>query len=368
MAMPFGSAGQDGSASVQPSGRSRATSRSNSALLLRVRRRPRRRSFFCQSALAASPRSRASRVCLMTVSSTSKDLSGSKPRIFLIATISSAPRAAPWALPVFIFVGRREADDRPQLDERRLVGDRLGVLDRLQDAGDVLAALDLLDVPAVGLVAGGDVLGQRDVGVVLDGDLVVVVEDDQVAQLLAAGDRGRLGGDALLDVAVGGDDVDEVVERALTRRGVRVEQAAFATGGHRHADRGGQTLSERTGGDLDARGVVDLGVSGGQRAPGAQGLQVADLQTEPGQVQLDVQGEAGVTRRTARTGRGPASRRRPGRASSPSGTGCRPAAPGSSPSPGARCRPSVPRRRPAPGRCRRRGCRVRTSRRARAPW
>ena len=47
---------------------------------------------------------------------------------------------------------------------------------RLQDADDVLAALDVLHVPAVGLVARGGVLGQRDVGVVLDGDLVVVVE------------------------------------------------------------------------------------------------------------------------------------------------------------------------------------------------
>ena len=35
----------------------------------------------------------------------------------------------------------------------------------------------------------GDVLGQRDVRVVLDRDLVVVVEHDQVAQLLPAGDR-----------------------------------------------------------------------------------------------------------------------------------------------------------------------------------
>ena len=53
--------------------------------------------------------------------------------------------------------------------------------------------VDDLDVPAVGLVALGDVLGQRDVGVVLDRDLVLVVDQGEVAELLGAGDRGRLG-------------------------------------------------------------------------------------------------------------------------------------------------------------------------------
>ena len=66
------------------------------------------------------------------------------------------------------------------------------VCDRLLDADDVLAALDLLHVPAVGAVAGGTSSRQRDVGVVLDRDLVVVVEHDQVAQLLDGRERRRL--------------------------------------------------------------------------------------------------------------------------------------------------------------------------------
>jgi hypothetical protein len=107
-------------------------------------------------------------------------------------------------------------------------------------------------VPAVSLVALADVLGERDVGAALDGDLVVVVDQDQVAELLGAGDRGGLAADALLEVAVAGDGVDEVVERRGAQRGVGVEQAVLAAGGHGHADGVADALAQRTGGGLDA--------------------------------------------------------------------------------------------------------------------
>ena len=191
-------------------------------------------------------------------------------------------------------VRRRVADDRAQRDERRLVGDGLGVGDGLLDADDVLAALDLLHVPAVGAVAGGGVLGQRDVGVVLDRDLVVVVEHDEVAQLLDGRQRRRLGGHALFHVAVGGDHVDVVVERAGSRGGVGVEQAALVARRHRHADRRGQALAQRAGGDLNALGVPELRVPGRLGAPGAQRLDVGQLEAEAAEVELQVQRQAAV--------------------------------------------------------------------------
>ena len=125
-----------------------------------------------------------------------------------------------------LLAGARPADDRLQDDDRRLRRLALGGLDgavQLGDVLDVLAGLlpvDGLHVPAVGLVALGDVLGEGDVGVVLDGDLVRVVDHDEVAELLVAGERGGLAGHALLQVAVAGDHVDEVVERARAGRGV----------------------------------------------------------------------------------------------------------------------------------------------------
>ena len=76
---------------------------------------------------------------------------------------------------------------------------------QLRGVLDVLAGLlpvHGLHVPAVRLVALRDVLGECDVRVVLDGDLVRVVDHHEVAELLVAGERGRLAGDALLQVAV----------------------------------------------------------------------------------------------------------------------------------------------------------------------
>ena len=111
---------------------------------------------------------------------------------------------------------------------------------------------------------------------------------------LGAGDRGRLAADALLEVAVGGDRVDVVVEQRLAGRGVRVEQAALAAGGHRHADRVGQTLAERAGGHLDAGGVAELGVARGLGAPGPQRLEVVELEAEAAEVELGVEGDRAV--------------------------------------------------------------------------
>jgi hypothetical protein len=205
---------------------------------------------------------------------------------------------------VGVLLGRRRpGDDRPQADERRAVGDGLRGLDRGVEGVHVLRVVAALGpvhelhVPAVGLVPLQDVLGERDLGVALDRDVVVVPDRDEVAELLGAGDRGRLGGHALLQVAVGGEHVHEVVERAGARGRLGVEQAALAAGRHREPDGRGDALAEGAGGDLDALRVLVLGVAGGLRAPRAQRLDVLELQAEAGQVELDVLGQRGVPRR-----------------------------------------------------------------------
>ena len=67
----------------------------------------------------------------------------------------------------------------------------------------VVAPVDRLDVPAVALEPLGDVLpGEGEVGLAVDGDAVVVVEVDEPPELVVAGEAGRLGRDALHEVAV----------------------------------------------------------------------------------------------------------------------------------------------------------------------
>ncbi len=149
-------------------------------------------------------------------------------------------------------------------------------------------------MPAVGLVARADIFGLGNVGVVLDGDLVVVVEDDEVPEPVMARERGHLVADALFDIAIGDEAVDVVVEQAGARLGVRVEQPALTAGGHRHADRVADALAERARGGLHTGGQPVLRMPGRNAAPGAVSLEVIQRQSVPGQVQLDVQGEAGV--------------------------------------------------------------------------
>ncbi len=199
-----------------------------------------------------------------------------------------------------LLLRRRVPDDGPQGDDGGLAGfglrgEQCGV--QFLYVFDVFAGpgpVDPLGVPAVGLVAGQDVLGERHIGVVLDRDVVLVVDHHEVAQFLVTGERGRLGGDAFLQVTVGGDHPDGVVERARAGGSVGVEQAAHPALGIGEADRGRQALAQRAGGDLHALGVLVLRVARGQRAPGPQRLQVLQFQAVAGEEQLDVQGQGRV--------------------------------------------------------------------------
>eukprot|EP00972_Heterocapsa_arctica_P054463 8025327-Heterocapsa_arctica.AAC.1 len=92
------------------------------------------------------------------------------------------------------------------LDQRRLVRARLRVLNGLPDGIHVrVAVLDGDHLPAVRLIAHAHILGEGELGVAVDGDAVVIVEDDELAQLQVAGIRAGLVRDALLAAAVAHD-------------------------------------------------------------------------------------------------------------------------------------------------------------------
>ena len=304
VAMPLGSGGNVGRASSQPSGSSRRLMPVEQRRALGVGGRPgveapsaTRRAAPCRGrrprGRGRGPRRRPGR-----------SASGSKPRISLVAATSSAPSAEPWAFPVFCASGAGQAMTRAEPDERRTVGrPRRAAVERRGEGvrrprrsrrrGE---PVDELDVPAVAPRSGRRrPRDRRDRGVVLDGDVVVVVRRrTRLPSPCVAGDRRGLVADALLDVAVGGEAPDHVVERALAGGGLGVEQAALAAGRHGHADGVADALAERPGGRLDARGVPVLGVAGRQGAPRAERLEVVELEAVAGQVQLDVEREARV--------------------------------------------------------------------------
>ena len=104
-----------------------------------------------------------------------------------------------------------------------MIEGRLGLGLGRDDGGvesrQVVAVGHGLRVPAVGVEARHAVLGEGQLGGAVERDEVVVVEHDELAQAEMAGQRGRLGGHALHEVAVAGDGVGVVVDhgRALRR-------------------------------------------------------------------------------------------------------------------------------------------------------
>lgn len=164
------------------------------------------------------------------------------------AAISSAPRGAVDAVGALLVRGALP-DDRGQDDEGRLLSLGLGLGDELGDAGEVVHR-SLEDLPAVGLVALGNVLGEGDVGGAVDGDLVGVVEGDELPEPQVSR-QGGFGSDALLEAAVADQGVGVVVhDRALRR----VEPGGEDALGDRHADGRRDALAEAGGEDADAGG------------------------------------------------------------------------------------------------------------------
>jgi hypothetical protein len=182
-------------------------------------------------------------------------------------------------------VRRADRDVRTDLDEGRAIGLRVGRSERLADRVEREVVAEPLDVPAVRLVARRDILHERQVGRALDRDLVVVVDQAELAEAEEAGDRGRLAGDALHHVAVGADREGAVIDDLVAGHVVARGQHAL---GDRHADGVADTLAERTGRDVDAGRVPPLGVAGRLRSPLPERLQVVHRQVVARQVERGI--------------------------------------------------------------------------------
>eukprot|EP00053_Salpingoeca_punica_P011021 m.98695 g.98695 ORF g.98695 m.98695 type:complete len:479 (-) comp15561_c0_seq1:53-1489(-) len=178
------------------------------------------------------------------------------------------------------------ADGGLDRDERGLVVLLLGALDRRADGREVgVAVLDAVRVPAVGLVALQHVLGEGQRRLTVNLDLVVVVEDNQLAEAKVTSERRSLARHALLHAAIAADDVGVVVDQLEVRL---VEASSHVGLGDSETNGVGQTLAERARGDLDTLGEVVLRVAGRLAADLAEVLQVLDGEVVAREVQHDV--------------------------------------------------------------------------------
>ena len=159
-------------------------------------------------------------------------------------------------------------------------------LERVEVVGDLA---ELLDVPAVRREALGDVVAVGELGVAVDGDVVVVVDADQVAEAEVAGERRRLVADALHEAAVAGDDERVVVDRRRRRSGRAGCRSAMAMP---------TALAKPwpSGPVVTSTPAVwrGLGVPGRARLPLAERLDVVELEAVAGEVQHRVLQDRGV--------------------------------------------------------------------------
>ena len=85
--------------------------------------------------------------------------------------------------------------------------------------------------------------------------MIVIVESDEFSKLLVASERRCLMGDALHKVTVTGDEPRVAVNDGVP---LAIEPGREVCFGDGHADRVCDSLSQRTGGRLNARGVAHL--------------------------------------------------------------------------------------------------------------
>lgn len=152
-----------------------------------------------------------------------------------------------------------EADGGSELDHGRLVLDFLALLDGGLHSGEIaVTVLDGNNVPAIRLIALDNILSEGAVGVAVDGDVVVVVDADQVAQLEVTGQGGSLTRDTFHQATVAEEAVCVVVNDVKSRL---VEGGSSVSLSHGQANGIADTLTKGTGGDLNSGGIVGLRVA-----------------------------------------------------------------------------------------------------------
>jgi hypothetical protein len=177
-------------------------------------------------------------------------------------------------------------------DQRRSASLGLGGNKSSVDGGNIVAVDDPLDMPAIRLEARADVFGKSQVRGAVDSDVVVIVENDELAQLLMTGKRRSLAADPLHHVAIAGENVREVIHNC---RSSAVEGGTQEALGYGHANCVGKALAERTSGRFDANRMTVFRMAGRLAAPLTKRTQIVEAQVIASQVQKRIEEQAAVT-------------------------------------------------------------------------
>ena len=167
------------------------------------------------------------------------------------------------------------ADQRLDRDEGRMLLVGLRLFDGLADGLEVVAVLDRDRLEAEGTHAGLDVFREGDVRVAFDGDLIGIVEDDELREAERAGEREGFRGDALHHAAVAAERERVVIDDRVARA---VEHRSEVCLSHGHADGHAHASTERARRSFDADRVAVLRMARRQRAHLAERFHVVHRQ------------------------------------------------------------------------------------------
>ena len=190
-----------------------------------------------------------------------------------------------------LLVRRAEADDGLAADDGGLVRDLAGLFDRLLDSFRIMAVDFGNDVPAVGFEPLRRVVVEPAHHIAMaahfavDGNVVVVVEGNQLAQLHGTRQRTGFMGNTFHQTAVAQEHIGVMVDNVVARLVELTGQGAF---GKRHADGIGDALPQGTGGRLDARRIAIFRVARGLRMQLTEPLQLFNREFIAGQVQQGI--------------------------------------------------------------------------------
>src|SRR6267378_1633379 len=121
------------------------------------------------------------------------------------------------------------------------------------DAVDIVRVADSQHIPPISEKASSDILSKGDARVAFDRDVVVVPNPAEIVESQMGGERCRFRADALHHAAVATHRVDLVIEHIKAWAIVVVGEPLLR---QRHADAGGNALTERTGRGFNARDPV----------------------------------------------------------------------------------------------------------------
>ena len=144
----------------------------------------------------------------------------------------------------------------------------------------------MLDVPSIRFEALLNIFGEGQICAAVDGDLVVVVQIDELTEAEMPGKRSGLMRDAFHQIAVGDNRVGKVIDDGEV---FGIELGGEVLLGNGHADAVSKTLAEGSCGRLDPWRDEVLRMARRLTPPLAEVLQLVQRQVIPGQMQQGIE-------------------------------------------------------------------------------